>query len=221
MNRTFAIGDVHGCYATFKELLLGIIKITKGDTVYCLGDLIDRGPESKGVVDFILELRKEGYGIESLKGNHEQMMIESVEDEQKLELWKRNGGVATLKSFDVESYDNFPMVYKNFFNDMILYHIIDDFILVHAGLNMNRFDIFEDKKAMLWIKDFYIDKDKLHGKKLVHGHNPKSLDYILSQEESSVINIDGGCVYNYENKRGTLIALNLNDNKLIFQTNIE
>ena len=80
MERIFAIGDIHGCSKTFKKLLLDKIKINKSDTIYCVGDYIDRGEDSKGVIDFILDLRAEGYTIHTLRGNHEQMLLDSIAD---------------------------------------------------------------------------------------------------------------------------------------------
>lgn len=60
MKRIIAIGDIHGCSKTFKTLLHKGLKIKKHDEIFCLGDFIDRGPDSKGVIDLILELRKKG-----------------------------------------------------------------------------------------------------------------------------------------------------------------
>ena len=74
---------------------------------------------------------------------------------------------------------------------------------------------------MLWLRDFPVDKQKLGSSIIVHGHTPKSLDYILNQEGSSAINIDGGCVYKYEDGLGKLIALNISEGKLIATRNID
>jgi len=60
MARVFIIGDIHGCCKTCKKLILEKINIQKSDKIYCLGDYVDRGPDSKGVIDFILQLRKKG-----------------------------------------------------------------------------------------------------------------------------------------------------------------
>ncbi|HLF63763.1 MAG TPA: metallophosphoesterase, partial [Saprospiraceae bacterium] len=96
MQRVFAVGDIHGCHQTFRKLLLDEIRIKKSDRIYCLGDYVDRGPDSKGVVDFILELRRSGYHIHTLRGNHEQLMMTSIESTENFELWELNGGSATL-----------------------------------------------------------------------------------------------------------------------------
>jgi serine/threonine protein phosphatase 1 len=81
MPRVFIIGDIHGCNKTFRKLVLEKISIRKTDKIYCLGDYIDRGPDSKGVIDFIIQLRKDGFNIHTLRGNHEQLLLESEIDE--------------------------------------------------------------------------------------------------------------------------------------------
>ncbi len=92
MERIFAIGDIHGCRKTFEKLLKDKIQLTKEDEIYCIGDYIDRGDDSKGVIDLIINLRTDGYKIKILRGNHEQMMLEAATDKKALSLWLDNGG---------------------------------------------------------------------------------------------------------------------------------
>ena len=83
MPEIFAIGDIHGCFKTFKKLLLEEIGIQQSDKIYCIGDYIDRGNDSKGVMDFIINLRIAGYHVYTLRGNHEQMMLEPKTEAEK------------------------------------------------------------------------------------------------------------------------------------------
>lgn len=221
MKRIFAIGDIHGCNKTFQKLLLDKIRIQKSDKIYCIGDYIDRGNDSKGVIDFILKLRKKGYQIHTLRGNHEQLMIDSIQSEEKFKHWIKNGGDETLKSFGITSYNEMKPVYRNFFNRTKFFIKSGKFIFVHAGLNFQNQTPFEDKQAMLWVRDFPIDKQKLGNRIIVHGHTPKSLDFILKQQGKSAINIDGGCVYTHKEEFGNLIALNITEGKLIAARNID
>ena len=221
MGRIFAIGDIHGCSKTFQKLLLDKICIQKSDKIYCIGDYIDRGSDSKGVIDLILSLRNQGYHIHTLRGNHEQLMMDSVESKDKFFHWMKSGGDSTLTSFDIESYDEMEPVYKDFFSNTEHYIQSGRFIFVHAGLNFQKLNPFEDKEAMLWIRDFKIDKDKLNGRIIIHGHTPQSIDFILKQQGSSVFNVDGGCVYKHDEKFGNLIALNITESKLISVRNID
>ena len=114
MPRVFAIGDIHGCSKTFKKLLLEKIQIRKSDKIYCIGDYVDRGRDSKGVIDFIIELRKKGYHIHTLRGNHEQMMLDAPISKIKMQHWLKNGGYATLKSFHIESLKEIAPKYLSF-----------------------------------------------------------------------------------------------------------
>lgn len=79
-SRTIAIADIHGCCRTFRRLLFDIVRLDKADTLYLLGDMIDRGPDSKGVIETILELHEEGYAIKPVRGNHEQMLLQAISE---------------------------------------------------------------------------------------------------------------------------------------------
>ena len=210
MKQIFAIGDIHGCVATFKWMLFEELKIQKEDEIYCVGDYIDRGVDSKGVIDVILSLREQGYSIHTLRGNHEQMMMESVQNLDLFNFWFKYGGDATLNSFGVDSYSDIDPRYHQFFEETKFYVELPGFIIVHAGLNFEREDIFEDKEAMLWSRGFAAQQPVLQDKILIHGHTPAPLKYILKQE-SNCINIDGGCVYKTKKNMGNLVAYNLGE----------
>ncbi|HZV44192.1 MAG TPA: metallophosphoesterase, partial [Saprospiraceae bacterium] len=132
MNRTFAIGDLHGCSRTFRKLILENINLQKEDELYCLGDYVDRGPDSKGVIDFILELKEKGYKVHTLRGNHDQMMMDSDKNPEDFRHWVKNGGDKTLESFGIGSYDEMDSKYKTFFYQTQYYFEIGKYILVHA-----------------------------------------------------------------------------------------
>src|SRR5690242_12138778 len=116
MSRFLAVGDIHGCAKTFTHLLMTEFQLQKSDVVVCLGDYIDRGPDSKGVVDLILRLRDSGYTIHTLRGNHEQLMMDSFGGNDFLKrLWIDNGGDKTLRSFGISNYRELGEAYKAFF----------------------------------------------------------------------------------------------------------
>lgn len=221
MDRSFAIGDIHGCNKTFQKLLLDKLRIKKSDNIYCLGDYIDRGNDSKGVIDFILDLREQGYQIHTIRGNHEQMMLDSTIDDKNLYLWMVNGGGTTLQSFGITSFNEMPLVYRNFFISTEYYIRTDNYILVHAGLNLNLKDPFDDKYSMLWYRILSVDEHKLGDYILLHGHNPLSLYYILKQQNTKVINIDGGCVFKPYEQYGYLVAYDMNRKDFIYLENID
>ena len=96
-GRTLAIGDIHGCAAALKSLIAAL-KLNANDTVVMLGDAIDRGPDSKGVIDQLLEL-KQSCNLVPILGNHEQMLLDSVDGNMPLQDWLIHGGAETLDSY--------------------------------------------------------------------------------------------------------------------------
>lgn len=220
MKRIFAIGDIHGCHETFGKLLLDEIQLRKSDEIYCVGDYIDRGPDSKGVVDLILELRKAGHRIHTLRGNHEQLMMESDLSPENFEHWCENGGDKTLKSFQTRRYADMNPMYKDFFARTKYVIEKGKYIFVHAGLDFRDEDIFENKEAMLWIRDFEVDDQKLGDRMLIHGHSPRTAETIFAQT-GNVRNIDGGCVYPHRPGYGYLFALEVRSGELIAVKNVD
>ena len=221
MKRLIAIGDIHGCSKTFNSLLYKKLKIKKDDEIFCLGDFIDRGPNSKGVIDMIIDLRKQGYKIHTLRGNHEQMMLDSGRGESEFDNWIRNGGGKTLESFRVNKFSELDRKYLHFFSDTRLYLKKAKFIFVHAGLDFSSDDIFKNTEAMLWSRKFKVSEEKLKGRKIIHGHTIKALATIRKQLGKNVINIDGGCVFNGKRLYGNLVAIDLTNNKIISTPNID
>ncbi len=219
--RIFAISDIHGCAITFQKLVKEEINLQKTDKLYLMGDFIDRGNDSKGVVDFILHLKEVGHHVFTLRGNHEQLMMDSVNDIENYRHWIQNGGNTTLKSFGIQSYNELPPRYQSFFEKTERCLTYEKFIMVHAGLNFNNDNIFEDELAMLWTRDMKIDMQKLGDRVILHGHTPKPLDFILSQSNQGAINIDGGCVYKDRKGFGHLIAYELTEDKFLYARNMD
>lgn len=211
----YAISDIHGCCRTFRYLVEEEIKLQPEDQLFLLGDYIDRGPDSKGVIDFILELKAGGYQVTTLSGNHESMMLSALEDDRDISFWDRNGGKETLKSFGVKDIKQIPEQYWGFINHLDYYAELDDYLLVHAGFNFINGQPFQDFEAMLWIRDFTVDSQLLGDKKIVHGHTPisKAITKNSISNGKKVINIDGGCVYK-PSLLGHLNALNLDTLRL-------
>jgi serine/threonine protein phosphatase 1 len=221
MSQVYAIGDIHGCCKTFRRLLFHELAIQKTDSIYCIGDYVDRGIDSKGVIDLIIDLRKQGYEVHALRGNHEQMMLDATAGPESLHLWLSNGGKETLKSFGISSISELPDAYVSFLEQTKLFISTDKYILVHAGLNFRRVDPFSDTDAMLWSRDEYFDPVKIGNRLLIHGHTPISLESVLAQLPGNNINIDGGCVYSYRKGYGNLVALTLPVMKLTYCKNID
>lgn len=214
--RRFAISDIHGCSATFKALLEKI-KFAKEDVLYLLGDYVDRGPDSKGVIDHIWRLQKWGYQVHCLVGNHEIMLLKAYEEAYD----HYHGLIETVQSFGVSRAANIPKEYMYWIKNLPIYIEIEGYLLVHAGFNFKEANPLADKESMIWIRDWYqdIDKEWLASRMIVHGHTPTSKEEIVlnmkNLEALPVIDIDAGCVFEHK-KYGYLCALNLDDRRLTF-----
>jgi serine/threonine protein phosphatase 1 len=213
----YAISDIHGCYRTFRYMVEEVLHLQPSDQLFLLGDYIDRGPDAKGVIDYIQELRAKGYGVATLMGNHEAMLVEAREDETYLPFWLRNGGDKTLASFGIKEITRLPDNYWTFLNQLIYYQELPDYLLVHAGFDFSAGNPPTNFEAMLWIRQFTVDPSFLGDRKIVHGHTPTPLATIrqnVANPGSSVYNIDGGCVFKHIPGYGYLTALNLDTRQI-------
>lgn len=223
-NRRFAISDIHGCARTFKRLCKHKLQLQEGDTLYLLGDYINRGPDSKGVLDYIFKLQRKGIAIHALRGNHEDLFLKALYSKHLRRNFLLNGGDRTLRSFGAKNMEDIPAPYIDFLRQLNYYFEVDDKILVHAGLNFELEDIFKDREAMLWLKQMQLDKKKLGDRYVIHGHTPQSkLDIkraFHAEPRPRLLNIDSSCVY-YKRFGARLCALDLDTWKLTFSKNVD
>ncbi len=217
MSRLIAIGDIHGCFRPFYELVVNEIDLKKNDRLILLGDYIDRGTQSKEVIDFIIDLKEAGFDVTPLMGNHEAMLLESYADTGMLYQWYMNSGEATLQSIGIQDVRDLEKTYLDFFSGLQYYVSIGNFLFVHAGFNDNDADPFTDKFHMIWESRLSYTNPLLLGKTIIHGHRPKTLEYVKKQirDRSYVIPIDTGCVYGREMDYGFLSAIEVNSMELI------
>jgi serine/threonine protein phosphatase 1 len=218
-GRRLVISDIHGCSKTF-EALLNRLQLMRKDQLFLLGDYIDRGPDSSGVLDIIIGLMADGYNIFPLRGNHEQMVIDKAafdgSDEIRDYLESNNSEDLLGKNKKIRSE------YLKFFRRTAYYFELDKFYLVHAGFDFTSRTPLEAYEEMLWIRQFEPNEKVLKGKTLIHGHTPYLLDVIKDAvvSKSQVIPLDNGCVFYGENKYlGNLLCLNLDTFELVIQEN--
>jgi serine/threonine protein phosphatase 1 len=212
MSRLFAISDIHGCYKPFYKLVTDTINLSKSDQLILLGDFIDRGGQSKDVIDFILDLNKSGFNVTSLTGNHEAMLLDSYHKPEIFPIWLVNGGGTTLESFGIRNIRNIDKIYFEFFSNLGYFKTIGNVIFVHAGFDDFAIDPFRETHSMIWeCRNFYTNP-VLSGRTIVHGHRPKTLSAVekLLSEKHSVVPIDTGCVYGKDAGYGMLTALEVN-----------
>jgi serine/threonine protein phosphatase 1 len=221
-GRRLAIGDIHGCLRTLSAQLERFAP-GPGDTVYLLGDYIDRGPSSKGVLELLLALVRDGIDLRPLRGNHEQLLLDAVGDADALAVWKGNGGYRTLQEFGVSHPGKIPSRYLDFLSSLPLVHLLDDYVLVHAGLDFDSADPLRESRPqhLLWTRDPQVDAAKLGGRTLVTGHTVTSISAIRQSLSTSHIRIDNGCFSRGELGYGALVALDLDARILIEIANCE
>ena len=207
IKRLIAIGDIHGEIDKLTSLL-DKISPKKDDTLIFLGDYIDRGYHSKEVVSELLKLKKTINCI-FLMGNHEDMLLRTKETrkEEDISFWLFNGGITTLDSYG--DYVNIFKTHGNFFENLKLYYLTDEFLFVHAGIRPDKSLENQEKQDFLWIRDNFINKKHKLKQKVVFGHTVFEKPYI----ENDKIGINTGCGMDSD---GYLTAYITNTNEFIF-----
>lgn len=171
----------------------------------------------------ILRLEKEGFSCYSLRGNHEQYLIDALENPDKEMEFLSRGGIETLQSFGVNSIHDIPEEYMEFIFNLGFYIELPEYLLVHAGLDFNQKDLFGDEFAILNTRVMLVDPNKIGGRKIVHGHVPTPLIEIEKSLgfKNHHVSIDAGCVYKHIHALRHLVALDLDERKLFVQQNID
>ncbi len=199
-GRLLAIGDVHGC-ATALAALIEAFELRSTDTLVTLGDYVDRGPDSKGVLDQLIALRSRCQLI-SLLGNHDQMLLAALERRSALSAFLAMGGTVTLDSYGpTGDLELVPHEHREFLRQCRLYYETERYFFVHAnyapGLPLAR----QDDRVLLWmsLRDF-VPGPHCSGKIAVVGHTPQPAPLDLGH----LIGLDTGCCYG-----GILTAMDL------------
>ncbi len=204
--RRFVVGDIHGC----KNELLGLLELISydpsQDQLIFIGDYIDRGPDPKGVVDTILELRNiSRHELICILGNHEAMFLDVIEG-FGLDLFLYNGGGTTLKSYGVvrpgPAGEWLPLMHRDFFLDLRPYLELENYIIVHAGLRPGIPLEKQSLEDLTWIREPFISSDMDFGKVVIFGHTPFREPLVMKNK----IGIDTGAVYG-----NMLTCVELND----------
>jgi len=170
----FAIGDIHGRRDLFEAALRAIADYGADEhkTAVFLGDYVDRGPDSAGVVSRLMRLA--GPGFICLKGNHEAMMVEAlgVERAQRLSFWLSNGGAETLDSYGGATSVPFEQV--QWLDRLPLWWADPHRYYVHAGVEPGLAMEHQDDRALLWIRDRFLAAPAEDlPRHIVHGHTPR------------------------------------------------
>ncbi|MES2996078.1 MAG: metallophosphoesterase family protein [Verrucomicrobiota bacterium] len=201
--RCFAIGDVHGC-ANALRLLDEKLGFNSADTVVMLGDYVDRGPDSRGVIEHILDLRTRCHLI-TLRGNHEVMMLAAREDPAALQNWLTYGGDAALESYHARSPSDIPENHWEFLRSTVRYHEEANDFFVHAGADPT-LPFSDQPDDILYWKCFENPLPHISGKRLVCGHTSQKSGNIDDRGHSV-------CIDTFAHGGGWLTCLDVNANQ--------
>jgi serine/threonine protein phosphatase 1 len=189
-TRVYAVGDIHGRADLLDETLARIDEdldrrpIRHAIEVY-LGDYVDRGPDSKSVID-LLTVRMVKNGAVCLRGNHEALMEFFLQDPAGFQPWRQLGALQTLASYGISPRSEagtvtdlhrsfvelFPRTHKLFLQCLRDSFRCGDFLFVHAGIRPGVPIELQDSGDMLWIRDEFLNSQQDHGVFVVHGHTP-------------------------------------------------
>lgn len=189
--RTIAIGDIHGC-STALNRLIEAIQPSEQDTLVILGDVIDWGPDSRGVIETLLRLSEQCRLI-PLMGNHEEMLLAARRSRLEFRYWMQFGGDATLNSYGLNgTLDEFPASHLHFIQSCRLWHETDDFLFVHANYD-HRLPMERQSGIRLrWEhRDPAEVRPHVSGKTVIMGHTPQSSGQVL--DLGFLVCLDTGC----------------------------
>ncbi|MGQ0741100.1 MAG: metallophosphoesterase family protein [Alphaproteobacteria bacterium] len=190
-TRVYAVGDIHGCSGLLERLLEMIAHDTHGfggqAHLVFLGDYIDRGPDSKGVVERLIRPIP-GFACHFVRGNHDQALIDFLNDAAFYSVWRKYGGTETLLSYGVspprfeteaalwKSHRDFANAlsehHRNFFRSLSPSVTIGDYFFTHAGVRPGVALEHQELNDLMWIREPFLSADDDFGKVVVHGHEP-------------------------------------------------
>jgi serine/threonine protein phosphatase 1 len=232
-TRAYAVGDCHGCLEALRELREAIVadsaradaegpRAQRRVVVY-LGDYIDRGPDSRGVIDLLIGAPLAGFETIHMLGNHEALMRGFLDGEDVASVWMMNGGIETMRSYglDVTALNGpwpggdapalrdalaavVPQAHRAFLDGLALCHVEGDYFFAHAGIRPGVPLERQGEDDLLWIREPFLRSTADHGKVVVHGHSAAREPEVRANR----IGIDTGACYG-----GKLTALVLEDTR--------
>ena len=213
MGKLYAIGDIHGCYRKLCGVLGKIDPDPSTDRVIFLGDYVNRGKNSKAVIDKLIAFRKDHPRTVFLKGNHDVLLLDYLNG-KKENVFLQSGGLETLFSYGIippgpeKLRNGIPMSHRHFLFDLLPYWEEQDYIFVHAGMEKGRHPALQRHEWLYWA-----DRNKFlkqtfpeNHRKIIFGHFTHEKPLVMADK----IGIDTGAVYG-----GVLTCLVLPDMRFI------
>ncbi|WP_420335678.1 metallophosphoesterase family protein [Roseibium sp.] len=223
----YAIGDIHGRADLLEQAFEKIdLDRSRGnfDTYHqvFLGDYVDRGPQSKTVIDLLIARLNETKAI-ALRGNHESLLVDSFESSATLKRWSYLGGLETMMSYGLpikirnsgpllerlraDWEHAFPMGHRKFLSQLQYSASIGDYFFAHAGVRPGVSLDSQEPADLMWIRDEFLNSNRWHGKYIVHGHTPSESPIVLPNRMC----IDTGAYIT-----GNLTCVKLFDEQVVF-----
>jgi serine/threonine protein phosphatase 1 len=192
----YAVGDVHGRLDVLAPLVRDIAEDAARSAppeppmLVFLGDYVDRGPDSKGVVELVLDLAQtRAFEVRTLKGNHEEALLQFLAEPAFGQTWAEHGGAATLVSYgvqppaqrtDPERWERasrafeaaLPPAHRRFYEGLELMVTVGDYAFVHAGVRPGVPLDGQAERDLLWIRQEFLEEKSPFEKVIVHGHTP-------------------------------------------------
>ena len=224
----YAIGDIHGCF----DQLVRLYDIIKKDiddlqprrsTEIFLGDYVDRGPDSREVVDWLIQSRPASDERVCLMGNHEAVLLDYLANPQMVDVWRNFGAAETFVSYGLPPHASttrtsiekahrdflaaLPKEHKEFFETLPRYIEIGEYFFTHAGVNPNKNLNAQSDNDLLWIREPFLSSKRSLGRTVIHGHTPRAEPELRTNR----INVDTGAYYS-----GTLSCVRLHRGSATF-----
>lgn len=228
--KAYAIGDIHGHLDRLKaahDLIALDMQRTGPAPIVHVGDLVDRGPNCRGVIDFLIEGQRAGRDWVTLKGNHDRLFCRFLDNpgdhdaKMRVEyswLHPKIGGAATLASYGVqnaadrpvapvhaEAIAAVPQTHRSFLETLPTSHQMGGLIFVHAGIRPGIALKDQTEGDLLWIRQEFLDDPRDHGALIIHGHTVIE----TATHYGNRINIDTGAAYG-----GPLTAIVIDDHQI-------
>jgi serine/threonine protein phosphatase 1 len=196
MALTYAIGDIHGSLDKMQALVAACRQHADGRAMQFvfLGDYIDRGSDSAGVVRAMMRLQEELQDrVVALMGNHEAWVLALLDGTAPTGGWLLNGGAHTLRSYGVRAASDLPYADVEWMRSLRLSYDDGRRLFVHAGVNPERPLDAQDEHDLLWIREPFLSDGRDYGRLIVHGHTP--LETAAPELRSNRLNLDTAAVF--------------------------